>query len=700
MTEASGNGFEEDTARARKSRPQPGLASRLVEQGLDSASRSVTKWAYTALVLFAIAAVAATWFLGNVASLIITGVVVFGFSFAVYGFDRIQRSRDRFWQALGKALTSLILVSMSALFIWILFYIGTGSPEALDFWFRPGFRVETPAGVKAAPGGRKTENQSHQSSAMVRSQWPSDSFSGLASWAVSLVSSATVTSALAQARLEADPTTSITVTWDPKLPEGTLIELSIKKQSDVEFPAPLARVPADQGGKTITNLETGTAYQIKVNAVQRGRRSSPEIVDAATDAVGLLLSERLSRWEIRYTGPLQSNGAVTTDRGTITFRQARRWERDVSRWKAKGWIYRGGVKDGKPNGPGAFEEDANECGLECGTQCRGTFAQWGMESGFCKIYLGFITAEHCTRPGVQVLYGGEATEYVGEVGEPDVADPERVGPFHLAFSGKGRLIARARDYTDLREGVWAAGVLKSGRCQEGADVTAIGEFDAGQVTTGKKITSFDCVLYVLPVTNGAVSGQGALTTCKRIEVGTWIGKTAVLPFNGFSIERVNEPFTTVKWYSEGKETHSSRYRSGEKEMCEQTESFGLLDPPRAPATSDWRLSCQKNGDTISCTMEAPGAGILILAEKQPSSLAKVTIDIGANNKKSASLVLDGKRRLTVADARKPNNASHFDVLSELCEGAEVKNEAIDRRVSLAGFCPLQAIMFTRLIGCF
>src|SRR5262249_1001702 len=54
-------------------------------------------------------------------------------------------------------------------------------------------------------------------------------------------------------------TSSITVGWSTNVQPGTTVEVSLRRKGETgEFPAPVARVPAEQGTARITGLKAGS----------------------------------------------------------------------------------------------------------------------------------------------------------------------------------------------------------------------------------------------------------------------------------------------------------------------------------------------------------------------------------------------------------------------------------------------------------
>ena len=496
------------------------------------APKTISGWGYSALVLLSVAATGVSLFNGNMAALIITLVVMFGFFIALWALDRITRATRGFWQNFGRILSVVVVGAIALLFVEILVYIGTSYPAWLDVWFRPGYKVDAPSNLKLRPGAEA----------------PSFRYAGRGLLVPRLVPFQTPLinhvrhprGSACQMGMERPPgttpdrTTSITVSWSPSVQQGTSVEISVRRKGEAgEFPEPVVTTPGEQGTARVTGLKPATAYEVKIVNVLRARRSAPEIGAIATDADltprGRLLSgtenvweSGFGQWSAYYTGALNADGQPHADFASMVFES---WD-DTAKHNIACWMYQGAFRGGLPHGFGKLSAMPEYCeGPQCGSTCNGTFKDGNIETASCALFLGGIG--YPLSGAQQTLYGGP-NRYICEVKGAWPASAV-LGPLRVSFSGQGTLFASDRGvpgtvvnpYAETYSGVWEGGELKEGKKLTDGKISSI-----GNANTSIDIVSSKCILQVTSKRNENVVGPGALVSCARVEIGDFVRQQA------------------------------------------------------------------------------------------------------------------------------------------------------------------------------
>src|SRR6202051_1911838 len=113
-----------------------------IDRYAKKAPPNITKYGYAVLFLFAIVSTVAGWSEGRLGTFILIAVVVIGFMFALFAFDRMARSEQPIWHLLGVCFSSIAVAGVLVAFLGTLSYILSGWPPFVGTWF--GKKVEEP----------------------------------------------------------------------------------------------------------------------------------------------------------------------------------------------------------------------------------------------------------------------------------------------------------------------------------------------------------------------------------------------------------------------------------------------------------------------------------------------------------------------------------------------------------------------------
>jgi hypothetical protein len=662
------------------------------------APKTISGWGYAALVLLSVAATATSLFNGNIPALVITLVVMFGFFVALFALDKITLATRGFWQRFGKVLSVVVIGAITLLFVEILLYIGTSYPPWLDIWFRPGYRVDPPAGIELRPGARA----SHSSFAGRGLSIPRRPTPEIPSIHVVRYKRGTACQMGGEhpRGTTQDRSTSVTVTWSPNVQAGTKVEISIRKIGESgEFPPPALSVPGEQGTARISGLMPGTVYELKLVNILHARVSDARTGLVATDAdlkpLGRLLTgtddvwdSGYGQWSAYYTGALDKRGRPEADFGSMIFET---WGDEAARHNPACWIYEGAFHDGRPHGRGTLSTMPEDCeGVQCGSTCAGTFNNSKVETAHCTLFLRFV--EYPDSGSRQILYGGP-NRYVGDV--KGGGSSARLGPFSVSFSGQGTLAASDRGvpgtvvdpYADTYAGKWQDGVLIEGEKQTDGRISSVG-------TNGSSfdVVSTKCILQAISKRKGNVVGPAALASCSRLEIGDFVGREG--PLTGFSIDAADGMLRS-EWHERNKKDRVKATPLPTKPACMTEETFGLHEPP-IPADGDWKLDCSEQ--TSSCQIAAPAAGIAFDVKRREGDVPEVSVRAVDDVKARAQLNVDGES-IEIPSVSAHDNGAGYYLVARLCGGKSAENMSLGRSVPLQQFCSLAAVAFARIYAC-
>jgi hypothetical protein len=301
-------------------------------RSLDQRKTEISKYGYAVLGLFAIAATIATWAKGgNLVQIIVLVFLVFGLAIAVWAFQKMAKARSKFWKAIGLVAAVVVLVSVLSVFVVILKYIITGTPQNLDRFFG---EVELPGRVFGAS-------------------------------------------------IESKATNALIVRWDPyRDPEAKIFVSYGLAASEAEL-TNHGQFNTDTVSTTISGLEPQTKYRIRLVAEVHGRRSEPVEIKTFTNANLFRIGE-INNYTMLYTGGLTSDGIATSDDAEIVFLRNSPYDK---------WVYRGAIKQGKPFGWGELKSRSNKCDLEP-PNCSLEFRQDGTITGNCTLFLKILKIDN------------------------------------------------------------------------------------------------------------------------------------------------------------------------------------------------------------------------------------------------------------------------------------------------------------------
>jgi hypothetical protein len=361
-------------------------------------------------------------------------------------------------------LSVVVIGAITLLFVEILLYIGTSYPPWLDIWFRPGYRVDPPAGIELRPGARA----SHSSFAGRGLSIPWRPTPEIPSIHVVRYKRGTACQMGGEhpRGTTQDRSTSVTVTWSPNVQAGTKVEISIRKIGESgEFPR--------------------SAY---------------------------------------YTGALDKRGRPEADFGSMIFET---WGDEAARHNPACWIYEGAFHDGRPHGRGTLSTMPEDCeGVQCGSTCAGTFNNSKVKTAHCTLFLRFV--KYPDSGSRQILYGGPNRYVGDVKGGGSSArlGPFSVsfsGQGTLAASDRGVPGTVVDPYADTYAGKWQDGVLIEGEKQTDGRISSVGtngsSFD---------VVSTKCILQAISKRKGNVVGPAALASCSRLEIGDFVGREGPL----------------------------------------------------------------------------------------------------------------------------------------------------------------------------
>lgn len=664
------------------------------------APKTISGWGYAALVLLSVAATAASLFNGNIPALVITLVVMFGFFVALFALDKVTRATRGFWGTFGRVLSIVVVGAITLLFVETLVYIGTSYPAWLDIWFRPGYRVDPPQNMQLRPGA---------SNAL-----PSIRGRGLAFDRGSLPKRLPMIPARYQrgtacqmggkrpVGTSPEQTSSITVGWSTNVQPGTTVEVSLRRKGESgEFPAPVARLPAEQGTAHITGLKAGTVYEVKLANVLHSRTSEATSDSVATDAdltpQGRLLTGTddvwdggYGQWTAYYTGALNKDGKPQSDHGSIVFET---WGDEAAYGNPACWIYEGAFRNGRPEGSGEVSTMPEGCeGVQCGSSCKGTFQAGEILTADCTLSLRFVS--YPESGGRQILYGGP-NRYIGAVKGARDNISAALGPFSVQFSGKGTLFASDKGvpgsvvdpYADTYGGAWENGKLKEGQKLMNGKLSSI-----GNAKDSIDAVSTKCILQATTKRNGNVAGPGVLASCVSLQVGDFVRREG--PFSGYEIDAVDGMITT-KWLEKGKTVSQKITSLQGAGTCMTEETFGLIEQPKQNDV-EWTLDCVLQKDT--CRLAAPSSGIDFTIRRRADDVPAVDVRTADDPKADTQLSIDGQPA-DMPFLKSDNNVAGYYLIARLCAGKTVENRSLSRSVSLDQFCRLSAVGFARMYGC-
>lgn len=638
------------------------------------APKSITDWGYALLVLLTVVSVVTGLVKsGSFISVIITIVMVFGLFIALWAFDRMTKSRDRFWKWTGKFAGGVVIVAMVATFVSILTYIAFGQPAWMDAWFRPGYVIEGPTGTGVSLGSRTDEGPA-RANTVSRFAW-------------------FISPALADDQIERDPRFTVTVTWSPNMQARTMIEVSIKRHGQIEgFPPPIKALDAGVGSATIGGLSEGTTYDLQIVARRDGRRSKPQAFRITTNADHHTVA-MFDGFVASYTGAMDIKGrpSATSAYVLLTPQQG-----STSRTR---WVYTGGFADGLPDGIGSLTTDPLDCTeAACGTRCTGTFKHGTVVSASCSLTLDYFQGRSVGSASA-ILYGDISTYKGSIVGAGSAAllalskndrpgPTAHLGPFAVWIHGAGHMRATDTAYVDLYDGTWSFG-----RFAEGSRIGTNG----GVLSGGQDYLHTDCLLSLTPIKGKAIGGFGGRATCVGIEFGEW--RDGGAPFRGFSVDRAGSALNLM-WFENG---HRRRLSPAEnlpvRGECRPDLDYGLLSLPHEPSASPWQFSCDANASPFACTLQAREADIAITGTRPLNGVPAFEIFTSGNARGGTTTVTVAGSSFALPPPAKQLSPLNYALLARMCGGNVLRNEEQQQEVSLGGFCPRLGLMFARLYTC-
>lgn len=294
----------------------------------------------------------------------------------------------------------------------------------------------------------------------------------------------------------------------------------------------------------------------------------------------------------------------------------------------------------------------------------------------------------------------EDVEYKGGVIAQTSNPNVRLGPFRLAFEGKGLLAAAVDGRAHRYEGTWDDGVLREGQIDIDADTNTprryVGTFDkSGAILTGRIMFALDeGNIQIVPYTNGAsFTGVGGHAFVYEIVAGRLDDRGD--PVRGLSVWSHPDPRLQV--FNGGQHTIEINHNPADDapRFCKPT-SGAAVD------TSPWELRCSTGPDGY-CIVEDRTVGVRLNVTWPPRSEAGsrtrspvVRLDVQGNKVNPSTILIDG-RETTIPPADRMTQPEAYALVAELCAGNKV--ESGGNVSGLDSFCVAAAFAFARAINC-
>lgn len=440
--------------------------------------------------------------------------------------------------------------------------------------------------------------------------------------------------------------------------------------------------PAEAGQATIADLEHGVTYTFQLR-FSKGRQRSPVAVSPPVTMPALhkelpsvTVAGDLST--VTYTGPVNAAGDADGPYGILVYGS-----------EASGPVtYAGPIKNNRPDGEGTLTRVVSSC--------TGRFEGFEEVIAECRLALEPVVVTAQIAPDQYT----ENVEYKGGV-VAKTSDPNvRLGPFQLAFEGKGLLTAAADGSAHRYEGAWDDGVLREGQIDVDPDKKTarryVGTFDkSGAILTGRNMFAVDeGNIQVVPYTNGtAFIGIGGHAFAYEIEAGKL--DDGGDPVRGLSVW--SHPDPRLRVFNGGQTTIEVNHN--------ETDDAPRFCKPTSGATVDispWELRCAA-GPQGYCIVEDRTVGIRLNVAWPPRPQAGpitqtpiIRLDVHGNKVNPSAILIDG-RETAIPAADRMTQPQAYALVADLCAGNKV--ESGGNVSGLDNFCVASAYAFAKAINC-